>query len=243
MHELMRKISYWAKQHKTSATILIILLKLSLAIMALIFGTRLGEWGVLLSPSWYYLAGILCAVGIIGYPEKRKPTPVLRYYRQKSCDFLLGLSAFISLTALSNRPEASPGLTGNTTVHARVIKPSAAQVLQSLKENPGKKLSRQEKMILKKEFKKQLFVYGKAKLKGNQDEANKSGLILLTIIGALGLLFLVAALACDLSCSGSEAAAGAVAVIGGIGVIWAAIAIIRSINRKKPKKSDAVPSE
>ena len=61
-------------------------------------------------------------------------------------------------------------------------------------------------------------------------------LIILTIIGALGALYLVAALSCSLACNGSDAAALAVAILGLAGVIWATMAIIRRISRGAKKK-------
>jgi len=80
-----------------------------------------------------------------------------------------------------------------------------------------------------------LLQYTKAKLKGDKTTGEEIALIILTCIAAVGLLYLVAALACTLSCNGSDAAAIIVAVLGTVAVIWGAVAVIRSINRKHAK--------
>lgn len=66
--------------------------------------------------------------------------------------------------------------------HSFTFKPGAAEILTSLKENPGKKLTREEKKILKKEFYKQLKIYAKCKLTHDKEGGDKALLILLTII-------------------------------------------------------------
>ena len=73
----------------------------------------------------------------------------------------------------------------------------------------------------------------------------KVGLIILCVLAAIGLLYGVAALACSLSCGGSEGAATLV-MIGGVGVIAFLLVIaIRAITKKnnKPKKTEPDPAE
>ena len=80
-------------------------------------------------------------------------------------------------------------------------------------------------------------------MKGNKDGDAKAGLIIVTIIAALGLLYLVAALACSLSCNGSDAAAVVVLILGLAAIIWGTIAVINRISRgpKKKKKESPAP--
>ena len=72
---------------------------------------------------------------------------------------------------------------------------------------------------------------------GKKADAEQVALIILACIAAVGLLYLVMALACTLSCNGSDAAAVIVAILGLAGIIWGLIAVIRAINRKKTKTS------
>lgn len=99
-----------------------------------------------------------------------------------------------------------------------------------------KSLTRQEKRILKHELKKQVKIYIKSKLSGEKAEGDQAFLIILTIIAALGVMYLIAALSCTLACNGSDGAAVAVAILGVAGVIWATIAIINRITRGPKKK-------
>ena len=62
-------------------------------------------------------------------------------------------------------------------------------------------------------------------------------LILLALILAYG----VAALACSLSCAGSDAAAVIVAVLGLTGIVFLTIVLIRGILRKSKKEKETKP--
>ncbi|MEI9806500.1 MAG: hypothetical protein WDO16_00750 [Bacteroidota bacterium] len=102
-------------------------------------------------------------------------------------------------------------------------------------------LPKKKKRVLKQEFKDQLKLYAKAKITGKKQEADRSLLIILTIIGALGLLYLVAALACSLSCSGAEVAAAIVGVIGVVAVVLGVIFIIKAINKRPGRRTEYLP--
>lgn len=70
----------------------------------------------------------------------------------------------------------------------------------------------------------------------------KAGLIILSVLLAIGLLYAVAALACNISCDGSEA--GVVVMIGGAAVtVFLLIVAIRAKPGKKkaPKKMEINP--
>ena len=120
--------------------------------------------------------------------------------------------------------------------------PSAEEILASLQYRDKSSLTRQEKRILKEEFKKQIKIYAVAKITGNKDGASKAVLIILTIIAAIGLLTLLAALACSLSCNGSDAAAVIVGVLGAAAIIWGTIVLVNRISRG-PKKKSGNPTE
>lgn len=236
----MRKISYWAKRNPAPAITLIVFIKIALIALALLLGTILRESGILMTSQVFYIAACILLLTVILYP-RRKVEVTKNYYLRKTCDFMISFAAFISVAGMANHPEAAPGLGFTSGAGAFIIRPTAEQILKTLKENPDKKLSRAEKRILKREFNKQLLVFAKAKLKGDKDGGDKSAVIIITIIAALGLGFLLAALVCNLSCNGADAAAVIVGLVGGIGIVWGTIAVIRSINRKKDKNT-AVPA-
>ena len=61
-------------------------------------------------------------------------------------------------------------------------------------------------------------------------------LIFLAVVVAAGLLYVLAALACTISCSGAEALAVIVALVGTFGIVFGAIRLIQAILGKKRRK-------
>ena len=70
----------------------------------------------------------------------------------------------------------------------------------------------------------------------------RTALIILCILIAIGLLLLVAGLSCNLSCSGSEGAATVVLIFGTGLIIFLLVKVIKRINRGKPKE-EIVPDQ
>ena len=67
----------------------------------------------------------------------------------------------------------------------------------------------------------------------NPGGAGKAALILLTIVVALALLYLVAALSCSIACSGAEGLAFTVALLGTGGVVFLTVVVIRRILHRR----------
>lgn len=239
----MRKISYWAKIHPSKAIAVIVLLKVMLAVLAVSLGLQLSNNSMRVPGNLLWLCAVAMILCIVAYPSQKKGRSVRQYYRQKTCDFLIGLSSFLCIMTVTNNPQQTGWLSPFSLAHSFTFKPGAAEILTSLKENPGKKLTREEKKILKKEFYKQLKIYAKCKLTHDKEGGDKALLILLTIIGAVGFLFLLAALVCELSCSGSETGALILAILGTAGIIWATVAIVRNIQKKNQPKKEISPGD
>ena len=236
----MRKISLWAKHHRPQAVGFLVLLKLTLALLAFYLGSSLADVNIKLSFSVFFVALVVLLIAAILYPTGKKRSNVsgnVFYKWQKSCDFIVAASSFTMIVTLANTNFATPI---NSAVNAATViaspDPTAEEILASLKHRDKSTLTKKEKRILKDEFKKQVKVYAVAKLKGHTSDAAKAGLIVLTIIGALGLLYLVAALACSLSCNGSDAAAVIVGILGLALVVWGSVALIRRIVRGPKQK-------
>jgi hypothetical protein len=111
----------------------------------------------------------------------------------------------------------------------------AKRLLEQFKNGEKTKFTAKEKRIIKKEFKYQLFQYSKAKVTGDKSNAETALLILLACIAAVGLFVLLAGLACNISCNGSEAAALILFIFGTAAIIWGLVKVIRSIQRKRTK--------
>lgn len=250
----MKKLSLWAKGHKRLARILIIVSFILLTALGILTGRLLSDTGISISSATLIIFVCIYFTGLIAYPARsfmnKKLNPTAFYFRQKSCDLLLVASTFCMIAGLSNRPENlfSFSMPLNAAITSSFSFPkdstvktfkSIADFKASLKDENGKSLKWKEKKQLLKEQ-----IRGIKKDK-NMTAGAKVGLIILSVAVALGLLYLIAALACNLSCSGSEGAATLV-MIGGAGlVVFLFILALRAIlgKKKRPKKPVNNPEE
>lgn len=241
----MKKISIWAKHHQWAARLIIIVSFVFLNIAAIVTGTLLDNLHITIPAAVLILSILLYFAGIIFYPlkaERKKITAHLFYKKQKSCDFILAASTFLMLICISNNgfrglqyfpaiqaaTSSKPVLPADSTVKTyKTVEAFAA----SLKNEGGKSLKWKEKKRLLKE---------QVRAVKKSDDLSKGGkvaLIILSVLVAIGLLYLVAALSCSLSCNGSAAAALIVGIGGAALVIFFLIITIRAILGKKKKKT------
>jgi hypothetical protein len=241
----MRKLSYWAKINPWKSRVLIILSHILLIFLGWYTGEGLAGLGIQMPAYWLYLFLVIFIIAAITYPLKKNKVFTGRrlfYLQQKTRDFLLAAATFCMIVSLTNEKEntfyVSQPAFAIPAASALVIKekPTATEILASLKYRDKSTLTRMEKRVLKQEFKKQLKNYVVAKIKGNKKESGNAGLIILAIIGAIGLLSLVAALSCNLSCNGSDGAALAVLILGTAGIIWGLLAVIKAVKRGSGEK-------
>lgn len=243
----MKQLSFWARCHPKAARLLIIGSFILLTILGYASGVWLSELGIQLPALMLLIMLSVYFTGIILYPEKHLRTTIGKssfYFRQKACDLMLAVSTFMLLVYLTNKPETfihsityssaskvpvSP-VPGDSSSHSyKSIKDFSA----SMKDKDGNLLKWKER---KKLLKEQVRSIKKA---DNMSNGAKAGLIILSVLVAIGLLFLVAALACDLSCSGSEGAALLVG-IGGTGlIIFLLVLVIKSINKNRKRGEKA----
>ena len=238
----MRKLSTWAKYNPAKARLIIITAHIILGIIACYLGSLLSGSDIILSETFLAIWVAVFIATAFFYPLYRKHRPVGKrkfYIQRKTSDFIIAACSFCMMCwAANNFNDNLPQLTQPllaSSVTPSWTKPAAEEILKSLEHRDKKSLTRTEKRILKKEFKHQLKEYVKAKIAGKKDNSDKALLSILAIIGALGLLWLVGVLACNLSCNGSDAAAIVVGVVGITAVIWLFIIVIRSIRRGKKK--------
>jgi uncharacterized membrane protein len=236
----MRKISFWAKHHRFGAIAFLVIIKLLLAYIAFYIGSSLLDLDIHIPFFVFGIALFILVMAALIYPSRRftRLSKNQFYIRQKSCDFIVAACSFVMIGTLVNNNFPLPATTISSASNVTAIQPTADEILASLKYRDKTTLTRQEKRILKEEFKKQLKVYAVAKVTGHTSDAGKAGLIILTIVAALGLLFLVASLACSLSCNGSDAAAVIVGVLGVALIVWGTIALIKRISKGPEKKKE-----
>jgi hypothetical protein len=206
-------------------------------------GTLLNDLNVVIPSFIFLLLIILYFAGAIHYPSKtgkKRFSSAGFYRRQKACDFILAASAFCMMIYICN--DHFSGIKFFAGLHAATpIKPisptdstvktykSMAAFSALLKDANGKSLKWKEK---KKLLKEQIRGIKKA---NDISDGGKIGLIVLSVAVAAGLLYLIAALSCNLSCSGSDGAAILVGVGGTALIIFLLVLAIEAIIGKKKK--------
>lgn len=246
----MKQLSKWAKVHKSPARFIIILSFFLLTSLGIITGKLLSGIGISISSNVMSFFIAVYLLGIFGYPAramKRKKLSAASFYiRQKSCDFLLAASTFCMIVFLSNQPNkifvfANP-LSAAIPLSQEMLKDSSLKAYKtiaafsaSLKDENGKSLKWKVKKQLLKEQVRAI------KKDSDMSKGGKVALIVLSVLVALGLVALVLALACDLSCSGSEGAAVLVGVGGTALVIFLLALAIRGITGKKRRQKIVKP--
>ena len=240
----MVKLSLWAKYHPAKARTLIIFMHLVLNALAVYTGFALMQLDINIPAVLIYITTLLFFAAVLLYPRRQGIHIYFNkrqlYRIRKSCDFTLGICSFILVCFTFNNYKNDANTIAAFTAQAASFskggeKPSASAILASLSYRDKKTLTRSEKRILKTEFRHQLKVYVKAKLTKDDEAAAKSVFIILSIIGAIGLTLLLASLACNISCNGSEAAAIIVSIVGLAAIIWTLIIVINAIKRHKKK--------
>lgn len=242
----MRKISLWAKYHRITAISSLVAIKLCLAFLAFYVGYSFLELDIHVPFSVFVIALLLLITIAWIYPSDNKInwSKENSYMFQKACDFAIGACCFVMIGTWVNNnvtlPLTPSAYASNSTT---TITPTAEEILVSLKYRDKSTLTRKEKRILKEEFKKQLKLYVVAKLKKDKTAGEKTALIILTIVVTLGLLYLLAAICCSLSCNGADAAAAVIGILGLAAIIVGLFFVIRAITRgprKKPVDPDKV---
>ncbi|MCW3089126.1 MAG: hypothetical protein JWP81_195 [Ferruginibacter sp.] len=235
----MKKLSLLARKHVLAARVLIICIRIILIVLACYTGELLYSMDVILSASSIYQASfLLIIIAIAVYPDKRSTSSKKLFYTRKACDFILPLSSFLAIAAMVNNGNVSNKavFTDPGTYATAVVKnPTAQEILAAGKSK--QMLTHKEKRILKREFYKQLKMFAAAKIAGNTETSGKAWKIILAIIAMVGLTFLLASLACSLSCGGSDVAAVVVLAFGLTAIIWGFVAVMKRI-KYGPKTND-----
>jgi hypothetical protein len=232
----MKHISVWALHNKWTARFLIIFGFSCMNSMALFWGNIISGEGFRIPLSIFILSVVLFCTTFLYYPSQTRKSEMKHFYlKQKITDVILISSTFFFVLFGGNRAE-----NWTTTAHEATVlseeKGKASFAEPSL--HPEKK-----KNAAWKAFKKKLRSLIRQQRQAYKDltKGERTALIILAFILLIGLLFGVAALACSLSCSGSEGAAILVAVFGGALVIFGFTRAMRALKRKKVQ--EAIPKD
>ncbi len=241
----MKKISLWASKHPWQSRFLIVLIYLALNFIGLVAGDVLFSSHLIIPADSIYVTSIIFLLAILLYPQKKNKHRYTNFYkRQKLTDFILASTSFLLIISFGNHYNTTHPLTNSPfhSLYAIANSPVPATVL------PFKHFTKEKPVIKKKKGIKNL----KQKLRDNirllrkeyksSTNGEKTALIVLAILVAAGLLLLLAALACNISCAGSEGAAVVVALLGTGLIIFLLVRVIKRLKRGKAKEEISATS-
>ena len=242
----MRIISVWARGHIMLTRLLIVFLYIIINLLGLFLGDLLFSSNIVLTSLFIFLTIGLLFAGMLIYPSKEKKNSYKNFYGlQKTGDLLLATATFLfivfggnSLNKKSFTTFPSVYATSFSIPSSQLVNTSASiQPNEFAKATAGKPFSKKE---LKKKLKSKWKEFRKHYKESTKGE--KTALIILSILIAAGLLSLLAALSCEISCSGSEGLAIAVGILGTGLIIFLLVRVIQRINRGPRVKNQPAES-
>ena len=238
-----KQLSFWARDHKWFSRFIIVFSFIALNILGVITGLLFSDLNIVFS-KWFIAITIpVFAIAWINYPGKNQ-NRVHTYVFRKTCDVILISTTFLMFMYFGNHKTIP--FTGSiypaSAVSSSSLPKDSTKTYRSVEEFKKSLYDESGKPLKWKERKKLLNQQVKAIKKDNtMSDGGKVGLIILCVLLAVILTYGVAALSCSLSCSGSDAAAVVVAVLGLTGVALLTIFLIRGIVRKSKKAKDPKP--
>lgn len=218
----MRQISFWASQHQTASRIFLAFSYLLMNACCFLLGSLTSAL-----PLWFsWLLLLPFSAALVLYPSRRRKNEYRNFYRtQKTFDLVLATCTCLFIISSVSRYDKLPQPVSQQAAFAALQAPAV--------EKPGKK-----KISIHFGTKGFFAKHGK-KIKSHVREiraalrrpggAGKAALIVLTILVALLLLYLVAALSCSAACSGAEGLAYTIALLGTGLVVFLTVLVIRRI--------------
>jgi hypothetical protein len=232
----MKKYSHWAKRNPVSARILIVAGRVILGVLGTAWGIFLFAEGYLPDTRLFWVAGLLFIAGFAGY---KILTPngshSKNYYYRKTWDALLIGSSFVFWIGFGNYISQISIQEVDTGNRSSVMRHQASPILaaslaapnpETASPRPGNAFFQNLKVM--KELKKAVKETVRAMKEG--EGKLKPGIIVLLTLASIAMVvvlgYLLAILACSVSCGGQEALAlvlffGGLAIIGLlIGLMW-----------------------
>ncbi len=240
----MKNLSKWAANNPLTSQIIIIVSGFALSAIAYLFANILYFEGIVIPLEYMYILIPIAVLSMIFYPIKYASKGIFKstYLKRKSMDAVLILVGFLMILVFDSQ------LTHETTLETATQKTNSYAQLTSYAPNaaPVAKKSWRGRVInkfkkLNRKWVKPLKRSWKKSSKGEAIGKIIFLIIALLIIGALTLF-----LACNLSCSGANAAAILLLVLGGALLILIIAAIRRILkknmkdSKKRPKKEEPI---
>ena len=241
----MVHISLWASRHIWPTRFLIFLIYVLLHALGWIAGDLLSSISIELNHAFLYMSIALTIAALLIYPTHNKKISSPKLYRlHKAADIMLASATFILIVFTANRwTHTLPGNHANGASVVSVLpgnmksfnesEPKPAKEVVSPDHKRKKTSFREWRKKMKEAFRKIRQAYRKG------ENGERIVLIIVSIIGAVILILLLAALSCSIACSGLEALAIVLYIAGTTGIIIGLVKIIQGINKKYNKKKKA----
>lgn len=221
----MKSISFWGRDHKIAARVIIVLCYCILNISGLFLGDILHSIAGSFNPALLLIPLLITIAGFLFYPDKRNKDAYKNFYwQQKANDLLLISATFLFLVFAGNA--VNRNYEWGTPVSAAQIIPPAGNKNYIGNQKRANRLKADENTVVhplktwRKTFK-------------SLRKKNKALLIIAVILGAGLLSYVVAGLSCGIMCSGSEALGTIVLIVGLTGIVYAAVGLIQRITHGK----------
>lgn len=237
----MNKLPELGKTHPAAARTLIVCLHLLLFLLALLTARLLGTTGNNELPAML-LAGFAIYL-FIRYPQRPLVSSEIlkhnyllrkRQFNLVICalGFILPVLVFTAETPVTGFYDRLQGSnTGKTGTVSTVDSPRKyLSIPDFTRKYHDKSISAKEKRQV---LKQQIMAIQKD---SNLSKSAQTWLIILTVLVAVGLVYLIAGLSCSLSCAGSTTAATLLLIFGIPAVVLLAIFAIRRIKGKRRRK-------
>lgn len=237
----MIALSYWAKSNPLKSRGILAMLHLAIVANTVYLAYLLFQQDYYLSPLWRtpLLIVIALALAFYPFPAWRQKGDTTHYLRQKTFDFLLvaASTAFlvIHLMNIAQQPIAAP-------THAYTFTARTMALREPTQNNTGS-MFKAFRMKIRSSFQESRQLYRIARQEGEISLGASIALIILVILAAFVLGVLVAALSCNLSCSGNESLAIVVLVAGWAWILVLGFLAIRAILRKYTKSQESLIPE
>ncbi|HZI24466.1 MAG TPA: hypothetical protein VFD46_05290 [Chryseolinea sp.] len=218
-----QRLSRWAKKHPLKTRFALGIAQAGMGMTSLWLGNYLYESGVMIPEYARFSAAGIFTVAAIFYPTNyfSNGSPAFSYMQRKLHDAAL-FTAGAMITVYAGNHYSLVVRPTNFVQPATHITTTAENIISVT-------FAKRNISVVKKQFEARLKKYfedPKGKTRGEK--------IALIIIASVGFAFLtaaVAAVSCNLSCSGNEAAAILVFLAGGALIAWGLTAALRSIHR------------
>lgn len=202
-------------------------------------GDLLFDFGLRFSTVFLWAVLLVFLITVFNYPFKNnqqyKPKNA-GYHRRKAADLILIACTYLMICCTGNQVNNKilfqSGLSGmaNYTSHkVNLISTANLPVLKggSPPVKAGKKEVRKKWKHYLKEFRK---------FYKSTNDTEKALLILISILVALGLFYLLAALSCSIACGGAEGLAYVLFFGGLFAIVFGLVKVIKGIVRGKPNE-------